>query len=416
MRQALDDIQRTWNQSRDSTGAANQQMAQIPGSNLGGVGATTGGSPRDVTGAAGSLSSGNVPSSCQIFDSRVEAILSSWMQARTNSISVTLTSLGDTSTYLAGLPGTKSLLYLSDALETMPGQALSDYASTICPGGQQNLAMNALGEQLGSAFIALTRHAAANRVTIYSLQGGGLQVSSSGSARDSGVRPGSIASFEASRRAGDQAGLITLAEETGGRAAMSMNDYSLALDELSTEMLSFYSMAYQPPATDARGSHSIEVRVRDEGLKARFRRGYVDKSQDQRLSESLQGALYLGLVNNPLEARLAADAFRPGDEGVLIMPLRIVLPVELVSFIPDGDQLMANVLVRIMSRDLGTGQTISADRPFKVKHQPGSEGEWMQLPVDLPLTPGSHLVAIGVLDQESGMKSLVSTTIEVPSS
>lgn len=415
-RQALDDIQRTWNQSRDSTGAAQQQMAQIPGSNLGGPGSSTGGSPRDVTGNAGALSSGNVPSSCQIFDSRVDAILNSWMQARSNAISVTLTSLGDTSSYLAGLSGTKSLLYISDALETMPGQALSNYASTICPGGEQNLAMNSLGEQLGSAFIALTRHAAANRITIYSLQGGGLQVSSTGSARDRGVRAGSIASFEASRRAGDQSGLITLAEETGGRAAMSMNDYAKALDELSDEMLNFYSLAYEPPTGEVGANHLIEVRMREKGLNAHFRRGYVDKSLDQRFSESLQGALVLGLVDNPLEARLAADDFRPGAEGAMIMPLRVVLPVELVSFVPAGDQLNASILVRILSRDLGTGLTGSADRTFQVKHQPGGEGEWMQLPVELELVPGSHLVAIGVLDQESGVTSLVSTTVEVPSS
>jgi len=416
-RQALDDIQRTWNQSRDTTGSGEQGMAQIPGADIGGgPGGTGGSSPRDITGGSGSLSSGNVSSACDIFESRVEAILNSWMQLRSSQISVTLASLGDSATYLAGLPGTKSLLYLSDALETMPGQALSNYADTICPGGEQNLGMNSLGEELGSAFMALTRHAAANRVTIYSLQGGGLQVSSSGSARDRGVRAGSIGSFEATRRAGDQSGLITLAEETGGRASMNMNDYSVALEELGTEMLNYYSLAYQPTVGESRAEHKIEVRLREQGLKARYRRGYVQKSLNQRFSESLQGALFLGLVDNPLQARLAADEFRAGAEGLMTMPLRVVLPVDLVSFIPEGDQLMASILVRIVSRNLETGQTGTADSPFKVKHQPGSGGEWMQLPVNLQLMPGSHIVAVGVLDQESGVTSLVSTTIEVPSS
>lgn len=100
----------------------------------------------------------------------------------------------------------------------------------------------------------------------------------------------------------------------------------------------------------------------------------------------------------------------------MVMPLRVVLPVELVSFVPQGDTLIANILIRILSRDLGSGQTGSADKTFQVKHQPGSGGEWMQLPVELVLLPGSHLVAIGVLDQESGVTSLVSTTVEVPSS
>lgn len=421
LRQALDEIQRTWNQSRDATGSGERGVAQIPGSTIGGVGSASGSvgggtSPRDVTGASPSLSGGIVPSSCDIFDSRVEAILDGWMRERSSLISVTLARLADCSAYLEGLPGSKSLLYLSDVLETRPGSALSNYADTICPGGQQNLFMNTLGEQLEGAFRALTRHAAANRVTFYSLQGGGLQVGSTGGARETGVRAGSIASFEASRRADDQSGLVMLAEETGGRAVLNQNDYREALQELSAEMLSFYSLAYRPPPADGGPQHRIEVRLQDRSLVARYRQGYTEKSVDQRFSESLQGALFLGLVDNPLQARLGAGDFRAAGEGVVVVPLRVVLPVARVSFTPRGDQLMAGVLVRILARNLESGRLRTRDKSFQVRHQPGSEGEWIQLPVEVELDPGAHQLAVGVLDQESGVRSLVSTTVELPAS
>jgi VWFA-related protein len=414
-RQALDEIQRTWNQSRDATGSGEQQMAQIPGANLGGAAGGTGGSPRDVTGGSGSLGSGLVSSSCDIFDSRVEAILNGWMQMRANQISVTLASLTDTATYLAGLPGAKSVLYLSDALETIPGAALSNYADTICPGGSQNLAMNTLGEELGSSFEALTRHAAANRVTIYAMQGGGLQVSSSGSAKDSGVRAGSIASFEAGKRAGDQSGLIMLAEETGGQAILNQNDYGKAFVDLSRDLLNFYSLAYQPPAGEKNQNHSIRVNVAQPGLQARYRQGYMYKSANKRFSESLQGALYLGLVDNPLEARLGAGEFRSVADGPAVLPLQVVLPVDLISFLPQGDSLTAGILIRVLARNLENGQVTRTDKSFQVKHDPNSEGEWMQLPVDLQIEAGPQLLVVGVLDQQSGVTSLISTTVEVPS-
>jgi VWFA-related protein len=416
-RQALDEIQRVWNQSRDATGSGERGMSQIPGDILGSGGTGTGGSPRDaVGGVGGSLSSGNVPSSCRMFESRVEAVVNSWMMERSSLISVTLRSLADSSTYLAGLPGTKSLLYFGDALETLPGMALVNYADTICPGGEQNLAMNALGEELNSAFLALTRHAAANRVTFYPVQGGGLQVSSRGSARETGVRAGRIATFDASRRAGDQSGLIMLAEETGGRAALNQNDYAQAFQELGTEMISFYSLAYQPPAGNEGPEHKIEVRMRDSALEPRYRRGIVQKSVDQRFSESLQGALYLGLVDNPLNARLRAGEYRTTAEGNVVIPLQVLLPVDLVSFSLSGDQLIAGVLVRVLSRDLESGQMTKTDKSFQVRHQPGSEGEWVQLPVELQLEPGQHLLAIGVLDQQSGVTTLVSTSVDLPAS
>ena len=116
-----------------------------------------------------------------------------------------------------------------------------------------------------------------------------------------------------------------------------------------------------------------------------------------------------------LQARLAADDFRATSDGQMVLPLRVVLPVALVSFIPEGDQLMGSVLIKILSRDLATGASAIAERPFKIKHQPTGGGEWMQLPVELQLAPGSHVLAIGVLDQISGMTSLVSTTLDVPS-
>ncbi len=417
VQQALDEIQRTWNQSRDATGSGEQQVAQIPGSNLGaGAVGGAGGSPRDVTGGTGSLSSGLVPASCDIFKGRVEAILNGWMQLRRNEISITLASLADSATYLAGLPGSKNVLYLSDALETMPGAALSNYADTICPGGEQNLAMNSLGEELRSAFINLSQHAAANRVTFYSMQGGGLQVSSSGSARDTGVRAGSIASFEASRRAGDQSGLILLAQETGGRAVLNQNDYDRALQEVSSEMLNFYSLAYQPPPGSDKANHRIEIRMRQSDLVARYPRSYMQKTASERFSESLQGALYLGLVNNPLEARLGAGEFRTSGEGVVVLPLQIVLPVEFISFVPQGESLIAAILIRVLTRDLEDGQVSRKDQSFQVKHDPNSGGEWMQLPVELQIDSGPHLLVVGVLDQESGVTSMISTTVEVPPS
>lgn len=416
MQQALDEIQRAWNQSQDATSSGERGPTPYPGASVPGAAApgSAGTSPRDVTASSGAFGGGLVPQSCEIFESRVEAILSGWMVNRSQNISTTLASLTDSVTYLAGLPGTKSLLYVSDALETTPGLALSNYVDTICPGGQQDRTMQKLGEELESALRALARHAGANRVTIYPLQGGAVQTNRAGGARDSGIRSGSIASFEASRRAGDESGLMLLAEQTGGRAALNQGDYSQALGELSTEMLNYYSLAFQPPAGEVVAAHEIEIRTRDTELEARYLRGYVGKSADQRFSEKLQGALVLGLVDNPLEARLAADAFRTGPDGKTIMPLRVVLPVELVSFMPAGDHLVGSILVRALTRDTATGASSRTDRPFKVKHDPASAGEWMQLPVELELSPGSHVVAIGVLDQESGMTSLISTTVDIP--
>jgi len=77
--------------------------------------------------------------------------------------------------------------YRATGTITRPGEALTTYVDSICPGGSQNTALRAVGEQLGSAFLDLARHAAANRVTLYAVQGGGFQTGTVGDAGDSGM-------------------------------------------------------------------------------------------------------------------------------------------------------------------------------------------------------------------------------------
>ena len=73
-----------------------------------------------------------------------------------------------------------------------------------------------------------------------------------------------------------QDSLRTLAEETGGFAAVNSNELTTAFERIVRDNSGYYVLAYYPPSDKRDGKfHKIEVRVTRPGLTVRARRGYV---------------------------------------------------------------------------------------------------------------------------------------------
>ncbi len=421
-RLALEAIRDAWEASQDAAGSGIGGIAavpstagtgQLPGSGSGGTG--TGG-PRTVVGGVGS---GAGPDACGMFVNQVQPTLDSWTRSNSQRVAVTLTNLSSTAGFLAGLPGVKTLLYLSDGLETQPGADLATYASSLCPAAGTDLMTGTLSAEMTSGFRDLARHANTNRVTFYSLQTSGLEAlgtddaSQGRRARGGGAR--ARGAFEASKRAGDRAGLGLIAEETGGRAVFSQNELGPELARIGNEIQHYYSLAYEPPADGTKGKrrdHQIEVRVRDGALTARYRRGYLEKDQSQWLMERIEGALNLGITSNPLAVRLGAGAIEEPAPGSFRMPLHVMVPVERLAFLPQQGSHFAEVKLQILTRSLDANELVSQDKVFRVKGSPDATG-FADLAVALELGAGTHVTAIGVQDANTREASFVSTTLRV---
>ncbi len=422
--QALQAIRDSWEQSQDTVGSAVGGLATVPETTPGGPPGAGGGGggPRAVVGGVGS---GAGPDACGMFLPQIQPILDGFTRSRGQRIALTLKNLADAASFLAGLPGVKALVYLSDGLDLQPGAALAAYASGLCPAGSAELLSSALSEQLTASFLGLTRHANANRVTFHALQASGLRSPGEASAatgrkpRGGGFRSRGL--FESSQRTAEREGLALIAEETGGRAVFNQNDLGPALAKIARDLETYYSLAYRPPppAGDGRSGreHRIEVRLADDELKVRYRRGYLEKDGDRWLAERIEGALNLGITNNPLEVRLGAGDVsrgepRPGGEATFRLPLFVMVPVERLAFLPADGAHVAEITVRAMARSLASGAVATRQQTYRVKGAPGATG-FANLVLEIELGEGSQLTAIGVRDLASGEASFVSTTLEL---
>lgn len=411
--QALESIRRSWEENQDTASSASVGIASIPQSTPGG--STTGapgGGPRATVGGVGTAGASDA---CGSFLGEIQPVLSSWARSRAARTATTLKNLSDIASFLAGLPGVKTLLYLSDGLETNPGAALTEYAAGFCPSGSSSLMSNSRFDDLTPQFLEITRHANSNRVTVHALQATGLE-SPGGSSAASGRRARgarrSGGSFDQSQRSNDRRGLELMAAETGGRTVFNQNAFDSGLQAIARDTGTYYSLAYQPPAGQAGREHRIEVEVGDGSLTTRYRRGYLEKDATQWLTERLEGALNLGLTSNPLEVRLGGGEITEGSDGSFRMPLLVIVPAERLAFLPAGDGFMAELIVRVMARPSDSSSLSIFDKKFQIKGAPGAAG-FAQLAVELDLPAGVHLTAVGVQDAGSGEASFVSTTLQL---
>ena len=419
-RQALAEIRDAWDHTQDLVGSAMDGLAAVPGTAGepgGSPNANQGAGPRAVVGGVGS---GSGPDACGMFVTQIQPTLEAWAGAYRQQIEVTLTNLSSAAGFLAGLPGVKALLYLADGLQTQPASDLATYASNLCPGAGAELLTGRLADKLSSGFLDLTRHASTNRVTIYSLQTSGLRGlatsdASAGRGERGGGGPRARRAFEASKRTADRDGLALLATETGGRAVFGQNDLSDELTRIGRETQAYYSLAYEPPpggTGDDRRAHSIKVRLADSSLTARYRRGYLEKDRRQWLTERIEGALNLGLTDNPLEVRLGAGEIAEAEPGSYRVPLHVMVPAEKLAFLADGGSFFADITVRVMTRPLDGMRMLIEDREFRVGGSPQATG-FASLQVELTLPAGTQVMALGVQDANTREASFISTTLQL---
>lgn len=355
---------------------------------------------------------GGQDAACSYFLPRAVPDVEIYAAQRRQMISTTLDHLASTAAFLTGVPGMKTLLFLSDALERAPGTDLIAFVRSLCP-TESETPLFVLSDELSREFRRLTRHANANRVTIYALQTGGLKASFMGGADQAAVDFRAAASFDPAVRQTERDGLSNLAAETGGRAIFNRNELGAELRAIAREMSSYYSLAYEPAHGGDEADHQIEVELANRALRARHRGGYRDKNPDVRMTERLQAAVYLGLVSNPLGVRLGAGSVTTTDKSWVTMPLHVLIPRQNLVFLPEAEASIAHLSMQVSTRNTRTQKGIFEQRSFRVQEPPEADQDIVALVVDLVLPPGVHVVAVGLRDDASSEASFVSTTVEL---
>lgn len=384
-----------------------------------------------ISGRAGNANVSGGASACDSFISPASNEVQVYAAESLQRIADSLSSLAEAASLLAGVDGAKTMLYLSDGLETDPALEMVSFIEALCPNVRLQRPNMARRDDLSRAFLALTSHANANRVTIYSMQASGLTPSYLGVAEQETISTnGANKVFDDQVRFNQRDGLLELALETGGRAIYNQNNLSDELVQMGREMRSYYSLAYTPPAAGDGLEHKVEVKLDGDtraalretlgrGIELRHRRAYRDKSSEQRTVERLQTTSRLGVIKNVHGARLGAGTLREGAEGKkakYTLPLHILVPANRVTFLPGASGSAARLRVHISSTDADGRLIEFRQKSFRFDPPPAAgddTDQLLDLAVEVELADGMHVVAAAVRDEASGETSYLATSLEV---
>jgi VWFA-related protein len=344
---------------------------------------------------------------------------------------------------LAGLPGRKAVVYVSDGLELKPGEYLfriwdAKYATVASETvGVASVETEISKYALDSEFRDLVADANANRVTFYTVQGGDA-TSFGVSAETRSLIADTLARSSDGER---QDSLRVLASATGGVPLLNQASLGNLMSQLESDLSTYYSLGYPSPHRGDGKYHRIRVEVKREGARLRYLEGYRDKSSDDRMTDQTLASLLLDVGENPLGIQIeVGEAERgeaPGDveeeagktakkaskkkgrgggKGYLV-PVLVRVPLAKLVLLPQEDQHLGRVSIFVAVRDsqgrLSEPQKI--EMPVRIPNDKllealSQSAGWA---TRLRMRPGEQKIAIGVRDELGAVASTINLNVDV---
>ncbi len=314
---------------------------------------------------------------------------------------------------LAGVKGRKAILYLSDGLATNPGAEAFQYLAELCPRRQNEAFVRMRDVDLARELESVASWANSARITFYTLETSGLRAPLSAGVEDLSLLFQPSQEVDNVRVKSLQDSLFTLAEQTGGKAALNANRLERPLEQVSADLEHYYSLGYTPANPPNGERRKIEVRVTGEGRKSwevRYRTGYRAKPREEVLADQVLAALLLNLEANPLEARISTGEMTRGKGKTRQVPLRISVPLDRITLVPTGDGAMeARLRVLLATTDgpdkvEGVRQRVLPIR-MPLVQEADLAGKYHSFEIGITLSGPKSRLAVGVVDEVSSVGS-----------
>ena len=333
---------------------------------------------------------------------------------------------------LAGVPGRKTLIHVSDGLPLTPGAAIVQYAIDFCDGtavqegishamditagdstirgrywdpSSSRIEMSAL--DLSTEWYRLASEASTHRVTFYPLQVSGA----TGFATDIAGQVRATARTETLARNDPRDTLVLLARETGGRAVLDANDFGPALASALADARNAYVLGFSPAAGGEGNRHGLRVEVTRPDTRVRHPQSYYRKSPHEQVADAVVSSLIHGVESNPMGLALAMQE-RSGESAAA---LRVSMPLAGTTLVPMGDRAEGHLTFFVVVRR--ADGTISEVRrrtiPVRVPAEAAKTGLPFVFDLGMGLAPGEHQVAVGVYDEIGGSLSYLRRDVQV---
>jgi VWFA-related protein len=322
---------------------------------------------------------------------------------------------------LSGLTGRKAILLVTDGVEARPGEALYrawGQVFSVVPSlriDAQRAFLQASRNDLSNEFDGLAQFANGHRVSFYT-----LSAASAGQARTISAE---TRLMDEQRLAIDQ-GLSAevlmahMAGITGGRPLVNSPALAGQLNEVSRELASYYSLAFEPQHLGDGKYHRLKVNVDRDGVRVRHREGYLDVPLAERINNKTLAAAVHGVADNPLGITAATSGeIIKREDGTYLLPVIITVPIGQLVLIPSVDEHQGRISIHLTVRDRrgDLSPTVRREYPIEVPNDllAGALGQSAGFTMRLAVRPGRQRVAVGLKDEVARTEAVTFFEVDV---
>lgn len=344
-----------------------------------------------------------------------------YAESQYNDLAFSIDGLKKLTDSLAGMPGRKAIVYVSDGLQMIAGQDVF-YAVQNKYGDQSTSLTKTLQFDVSRRLSELAAQANANRTTFYTIDAAGLRVYESVTAENRGSAPaaGLTQIVDSVRFSNLQSTLQLMAEKTGGLAVINTNTFMPALEKMARDFRSYYSLGYTPPHFGDGRYYRLEVKVKGrKDLVVRHREGYRDKSVEARMSDGTIAALNFSFDENPLGVSLDFGSPQRRDDGFFLVPVQVKIPIGKLVLVPREQTQTEDAKVRLFIAAIdsngSTSDVQNVPVPISVAKADVATAvnKYYTYSVNLLMRNGEQRVAVGVRDDVAAQASFVSRGLRV---
>lgn len=327
------------------------------------------------------------------------ARIESFAREQRNNLVFTVRSFQELVNTLSGLPGKKSIIYVSDGLPMTPGLELFYEAQEVYR--EPTLVTRSMSYSATDLFRSLVTTAAAAGVTIYAIDARGLETFLGVEAENRTSRSTLSATM---MRSNYQDSIQFIADETGGLAIVNTNNVSPGLDRIADDMQTYYSLGYRLVPTGKDRPHRVEVRVKGHpDYKLSYKPLFIEKTLPTKIADRVMSGLAYEIDDNPLSIALSTGDPQPGSTGNWLLPVEIRIPIQNIALIPDGDNLVGYLMVYYAARDNEGKQSDLQRTEHQVTvtdadYETARRQHWT-VTASLLLEPGTYRISVGVRDE-----------------
>jgi VWFA-related protein len=321
---------------------------------------------------------------------------------------------------LAGLPGRKAILYVSDGLPLRAGEFLfqvwfnkySVYADEV---GIFSAQEGAAEYDATNEVVNLIADASANRVAFYPVSSGASPILEAASARSAGI--GMTASQAVLTESNPVQGLRLLARSTGGVASTELASLDGLVDQMQADLTSYYSLGYPSPHGGDGKAHDIKVKVKRDGVQLRYLETYRDKDPDQRMNDRTLSAIMLESGENPLDVRVEVGEMIQEKKDRFLVPVEVKFPLAKLTLVPEEKVHVGSVSIFVIVRDeqgrISDPQKVPIPVRIPNENLLAAMSQNAAYATKIRLRAGNQTIGVGVRDDISSVGSVVNVPIQV---